>query len=56
VIWLFAFAVGMLIVTPQDDRAQKFTLGECGASGVRDLVISCADYRCSHSTRISAEQ
>jgi hypothetical protein len=25
-------------------------------SDVRDPLISCADYHCSHSTRISAEQ
>src|SRR3954454_6790391 len=26
------------------------------ASGARDLLISCADYHCSHSRRLSAEQ
>jgi len=25
-------------------------------SGVRNVLISCTDYRCSHSTSISADQ
>ncbi len=37
-------------------RCQKITLGEMRASGVRDLLIYCADHHCSHCTRISAER
>jgi hypothetical protein len=34
---------------------QKITLGEMRASGVRGLLIYCADYKCSHWIRISAD-
>jgi len=37
-------------------RPQKITLGEMRSSGVRGLLIYCADYRCSHSTAISADR
>jgi len=37
-------------------RPQKITLGEMRASGVRGLLIYCADYQCSHSIRISGDQ
>jgi hypothetical protein len=37
-------------------RPQKITLGEMRSSGVRGLLIYCADYRCSHSIAISADQ
>jgi hypothetical protein len=33
-------------------RQQKITLGEMRASGVRDLLIYCSDYRCARSTAI----
>jgi hypothetical protein len=33
-------------------REQKITLGEMRSSGVRGLLIYCADYRCSHSVTI----
>jgi hypothetical protein len=36
-------------------RPQKITLREMRESGVRGLLIYCEDYRCSHSTTISAE-
>jgi hypothetical protein len=36
-------------------RPQK-TLGEMRASGARGLLIYCADYQCSHSIRINADQ
>jgi hypothetical protein len=35
---------------------QKTTLGEMRSSGVRGLLIYCADYRCSHSIAISADR
>jgi hypothetical protein len=35
---------------------QKIALGEMRASGVRGLLIYCADYRCSHSIAISADR
>jgi len=37
-------------------RSQKITLGEMRSSGVRGLLIYCADYECSHWIRISADQ
>jgi hypothetical protein len=37
-------------------REQKITLGEMRASGVRGLLIYCADYRCSHSIAIDADR
>jgi hypothetical protein len=35
---------------------QKITLGEMRVSGVRGLLIYCSDYRCSHSTTMSADR
>ena len=40
----------------ENARPQKITLGEMRASGVRGLLIYCADYKCSHSIAISADQ
>jgi hypothetical protein len=37
-------------------RPQKITLAEMRPSGVRGLLIYCADYKCSHSIAISADQ
>lgn len=37
-------------------RPQKVTLGEMRTSGVRGLLIYCADYRCSHWIAISADR
>jgi hypothetical protein len=37
-------------------REQKITLGEMRSSGVRGLLIYCADYCCSHSIAISADR
>jgi hypothetical protein len=36
-------------------RPQKITLGEMRASGVRGLLIYCADYKCSYSIAISTD-
>jgi hypothetical protein len=35
---------------------QKITLAEMRAAGVRGLLIYCSDFRCSHSTTISADR
>jgi hypothetical protein len=37
-------------------RPQKITLTEMRSSGVRGLLIYCADYHCSHSIAISADR
>jgi hypothetical protein len=41
---------------PALTRQQKITFGEMRASGVRGVLIYCADYRCSHSTPIIADR
>jgi hypothetical protein len=38
------------------DRPTKITFGEMRASGVRGVVIYCADYKCSHSQALSADR
>ena len=35
---------------------QKITLGEMRSSGVRGLLIYCADYRCSHYIAVSGDR
>ena len=35
---------------------EKITFGEMRESGVRGLLIYCADYHCSHSIAISGDQ
>ena len=37
-------------------RPEKITFGEMRSSGVRGVLIYCADYHCSHSIAISADQ
>lgn len=37
-------------------RPEKITLGEMRSSGVRGLLIHCADYRCSHSIALMADR
>jgi hypothetical protein len=37
-------------------QPQKITLREMRSSGVRGLLIYCADYRCSHSIAISPDR
>ena len=37
-------------------RSKKITLAEMRASGVRGLLISCSDFRCSHSIAVNADQ
>jgi hypothetical protein len=36
-------------------RPQKITFGEMRESGVRGILIYCADYHCSHSIAISGD-
>jgi hypothetical protein len=38
------------------DRPVKITFAQMRATGVRGVLICCADYTCSHSIAISAEQ
>jgi hypothetical protein len=35
--------------------SQKITFAEMRESGVRGLLVYCADYRCSHSIAISGD-
>jgi hypothetical protein len=37
-------------------RPQKITFGEMRESGIRGVLICCADYRCSHSVAVMADQ
>jgi hypothetical protein len=37
----------------KDPVHQKITFGEVRASGVRGILIYCADYRCPHPIAIS---
>src|SRR5205807_2395313 len=41
---------------PALTREKKITFGEMRSSGVRGLLIYCADYHCSHSIAISGDQ
>ena len=34
----------------------KITFGEMRGMGVRGVLIYCADYRCSHSIAVNADQ
>jgi hypothetical protein len=34
----------------------KITFAEMRAMGVRDVLVYCCDYQCSHSVQISADQ
>jgi hypothetical protein len=37
-------------------RPQNITFAEMRDMGVRGVLIYCADYRCSHSIAVSADQ
>ena len=37
-------------------RPEKITFAEMRSSGVRGLLVYCADYRCSHHVAISGDQ
>jgi hypothetical protein len=41
---------------PALTHPQKITFGEMRDTGVRGLLIYCADYRCSRSIAVSADQ
>jgi hypothetical protein len=41
---------------PETVRQPKITFGEMRASGVRGVLVYCSDYKCSHSTAISADR
>ena len=38
------------------ERLQKITFGDMRDSGVRGLLIYCADYRCSHLIAVGADE
>jgi hypothetical protein len=38
------------------DRPQKITFAEMRDTGVRGILVYCADYRCSHSIAVSADE
>ena len=38
------------------ERPTKITFGEMREMGVRGLLVYCADYRCSHSVAVNADQ
>jgi hypothetical protein len=44
-----------MIHSAMTDRPQKITFAEMRDMGVRGVLIYCADYRCSHSTAVSAD-
>ena len=37
------------------ERPPKITFGEMRESGVRGILVYCADYRCSHSIAVNAD-
>ena len=37
-------------------HGQKITFGEMRAAGATAIIVYCSDFKCSHSTVISAEQ
>jgi hypothetical protein len=37
------------------DRPQKITFAEMRESGIRGLLVYCADHRCSHSIAVSGD-
>jgi len=41
---------------PAINRPQKITFAEMRSSGVRGLLIYCADYRCSHCVAASGDR
>jgi hypothetical protein len=38
------------------ERPQKITFAEMHEMGVRGILIYCADFRCSHSLAVNADQ
>jgi hypothetical protein len=41
---------------PTVARPRKITFGEMRDMGVRGILVYCADYRCSHSVAMSADE
>jgi hypothetical protein len=41
--------------TEPDERPVKITLGELRATGVRDLLVFCQDYRCVHNVKLATD-
>jgi len=41
---------------PPPTRQQKITPGEMRSSGVRGLLVYCADYKCAHAVRVGADR
>jgi hypothetical protein len=37
-------------------RPQKITFGDLRESGVREILIYCADYKCTHHITMSADR
>jgi hypothetical protein len=37
-------------------HGEKITFGEMRAAGYTGILVYCSDFKCSHSTAISAEQ
>jgi hypothetical protein len=38
------------------NRPTKITFAEMRSSGVRGLLVHCADYKCSHSAAVSGDR
>ena len=38
------------------DRPQKITFAQMRDSGVRGILVYCSDYKCSHSSALSADR
>ena len=36
-------------------RPRKITIGELRSPGIRGVVVYCADFKCGHSVRVSAD-
>ena len=49
-------AVGRGRLAQMMERPQKIPFGEMRDMRVRGLLVYCADYRCSHSIAVSADQ
>ena len=37
-------------------RQQKITFGQMRSSGLHGVLVYCSDYKCSHSTAMSADR
>ena len=48
--------IGAIMAMQEQARPQKITFAEMRSSGVRSLLIYCADYHCSHCVEISGDR